>query len=195
MMNLDPQILYFLVCFSFALLTLGFMLSCLNKKSIKKGDDSLNIVYKLNAVLPGVQCAQCGHPGCEAYAKAVASGDVPCNRCVPGGPDTTAALAAILGIEPPNDSESDEYLFNPRNIALIHESVCTGCTRCTRVCPVDAITGIIKNPHAVDPEECTGCGECLKVCPERCIEMVKLPLTTAAFNWEIASMRVREKNL
>jgi len=41
---------------------------------------------------------------------------------------------------------------------------CTGCTLCSRKCPVGAITGALKQPHVIDPEKCTKCGKCAEVC-------------------------------
>ncbi len=47
---------------------------------------------------------------------------------------------------------------------VIREEKCVGCTACARVCPVDAISGAIKEKHTIDPEICTRCGACLEVC-------------------------------
>lgn len=41
---------------------------------------------------------------------------------------------------------------------------CTGCTLCKRKCPVDAITGDVRKPHAIDFEKCIQCGKCKEVC-------------------------------
>jgi NADH-quinone oxidoreductase subunit F len=52
--------------------------------------------------------------------------------------------------------------------ALISYSIdagkCTGCTLCKRSCPVNAITGQVKNPHSINPELCVKCGKCAEVC-------------------------------
>jgi NADP-reducing hydrogenase subunit HndC len=48
---------------------------------------------------------------------------------------------------------------------VIDQSVCIGCTLCTRVCPVDAISGERKKPHYIDPEVCIACGACAEKCP------------------------------
>jgi len=46
----------------------------------------------------------------------------------------------------------------------IDEEACTGCGRCLKVCPAEAITGQKKEPHRIDPEKCIKCGSCKEVC-------------------------------
>ena len=41
---------------------------------------------------------------------------------------------------------------------------CTGCTACTRACPVDAISGEKRQPHVIDPDKCIRCGACYDKC-------------------------------
>jgi NADH-quinone oxidoreductase subunit F len=52
--------------------------------------------------------------------------------------------------------------------ALVEYSVspdkCTGCTLCTKTCPVDAISGERKAMHVIDQEACIQCGKCITVC-------------------------------
>jgi Uncharacterized Fe-S center protein len=47
---------------------------------------------------------------------------------------------------------------------------CIGCTACVKVCPVEAITGVNKELHHINPAICIDCGACTYVCPEECIE-------------------------
>lgn len=189
-MHFDEQELYFLACGAAILFLIGIIMSLLSRSNKGDGDD---LVERLEKALPGAQCAQCGHPGCRAYAEALAAGTAPCNKCTPGGQDTTNQLSEILGVSVP-ESENEDEIFAPRTVAIIHESICTGCTKCTRVCPVDCISGRKREAHRVTERECIGCHECTKVCPVKCIEMVRLDPTIANFNWELNAIRFKGNN-
>ncbi len=47
----------------------------------------------------------------------------------------------------------------------IDKEKCKGCSKCSRICPVGAISGEIKQPFSIDKEKCIKCGACLKGCP------------------------------
>jgi electron transport complex protein RnfB len=122
-------------------------------------------------LLPRIQCAQCGYPGCRPYAEAIANDAADINRCPPGGAETIRALAELLGRDPlPLDSSLGEASMHKR--AMIDEAVCIGCNRCAEACPVDAIAGLPHRMHTIIADHCTGCELCLPPCPVDCITMV-----------------------
>jgi NADH:ubiquinone oxidoreductase subunit F (NADH-binding)/Pyruvate/2-oxoacid:ferredoxin oxidoreductase delta subunit len=41
---------------------------------------------------------------------------------------------------------------------------CTGCGLCSKNCPEGAISGELREPHAIDPGRCVKCGICLEKC-------------------------------
>ena len=41
---------------------------------------------------------------------------------------------------------------------------CKGCSLCARNCPVNAITGKIKEPYVIDTDKCIKCGVCASAC-------------------------------
>jgi NADH-quinone oxidoreductase subunit F len=46
----------------------------------------------------------------------------------------------------------------------IDEEKCTGCRRCAKVCPEEAITGEKKELHVIDQGKCIQCGSCFDSC-------------------------------
>ncbi len=139
------------------------------------------LAQRLNDALPQTQCTRCGYPDCKAYAQAMAEGAADINRCPPGGAEGINRLAAITGrpataLDPARGSEG------PRQLAVIDEAWCIGCTLCIKACPVDCIVGASKVMHTVIDAQCTGCELCVPVCPVDCISLV--PVTGSATGWQ-----------
>ena len=42
--------------------------------------------------------------------------------------------------------------------------LCKGCSLCSRKCPVNAISGVIKSPFEIDQSKCIKCGMCVSSC-------------------------------
>jgi len=152
----------------------------LGYSSIKLKVEADPIVEQIDALLPQSQCGQCGYPGCKPYAEAIANGDQ-ITKCVPGGQPLVVKIADLLGVEVP---AMDGVAEPEVKVALIHEDMCIGCTKCIQACPVDAIIGTNKAMHTVIPDLCTGCELCVAPCPTNCIEMVKQQTTTRTWNWQ-----------
>lgn len=53
----------------------------------------------------------------------------------------------------------------------INPDKCKGCTSCARHCPVNAITGTVKQPHTINQSLCIKCGTCKSVCKFNAIEI------------------------
>ena len=52
----------------------------------------------------------------------------------------------------------------------IDPELCKGCSKCARQCPVNAISGKIKEPFSIDLSKCIRCGSCVSACPFKAIK-------------------------
>ncbi len=139
------------------------------------------LAQALNDALPQTQCTRCSYPDCRAYAKAIAAGEAAINQCPPGGTEGVKRLAALTG-RPVLPLNPDNGLEAPRQLAVIDEAWCIGCTLCLKACPVDCIVGGPKAMHTVIDHLCTGCELCIPVCPVDCISLQ--PVTGARTGWQ-----------
>jgi len=53
----------------------------------------------------------------------------------------------------------------------LDRAACTGCTRCTEVCPHDVFAMEDRRARIVDLDACIECGACAKNCPARAISV------------------------
>ncbi len=73
--------------------------------------------------------------------------------------------------------EYEEHIKNKRCPAGACEKMlsyvigddCKGCTKCARNCPVQAISGAVKQKHVIDQSKCIKCGACMAGCPFKAI--------------------------
>ncbi len=55
---------------------------------------------------------------------------------------------------------------------VIDPELCKGCTKCARQCPVNAISGKVKEAHVIDSATCIKCGACITACAFKAIKEV-----------------------
>jgi len=176
-------------------LVFGALLAVAAKKLKVEQDPRIEQIYE---VLPGSNCGACGHAGCFAYAKAIVEKDTCITDCAPGGNESSANIAEILGLDAQEQEktvakvrcsgdkmtvvETGQYQGLPTCLA-VHNSNggnkacaygCLGYGDCEVACPFDAIAVKENGLPEVDEEKCTGCGLCVKACPRFIIEMVPI---------------------
>ncbi len=138
------------------------------------------LAEEIAALLPGTQCGQCGFPGCTPAAEALVAGNAPVSLCPPGGRALAEVLAKRLGI----DVDLSGLVDTVPKIAKIVAADCTGCTRCFKRCPTDAIVGAAHQLHVVFAEACTGCGLCVEACPTNGIVLKPIAVTPQTWYWQ-----------
>lgn len=164
-----------------SLTSLGFFLGLLLAFAARYLKVESNpVVNELEALMPGSQCGQCGFPGCRPAAEALANGEAPVTLCPPGGRALAEQLARILGV----DIDLSAIDEPEQLVAKISEATCTGCTRCFKVCPTDAIVGAPKQIHAVVADACIACKKCIDVCPTECLQMHPVEVTLKNWRWQ-----------
>jgi electron transport complex protein RnfB len=150
---------------------------------------------KILDALPNANCGGCGYPGCSGYAEAIVQDGVAINKCAPGGADTVAKIAEIMGVTASKSEKmvaivkcrgDNTVTTQKHNYVGVLDCVaanitqggdkgcaygCLGLGTCVSVCAFDAIR--IENGIAViNPENCTACGKCVEACPRNIIEIV-----------------------
>ena len=173
-----------------AIMALGAIIlgAALGFASIKFKVHGNPLVEKIEGLLPQTQCGQCGFPGCHPYAEAIAKGEADINLCPPGGEEGVRKLADLLGREVKALNAEEK----PKQVAVIDENTCIGCTLCIQACPVDAIVGAAKQLHIIIAQQCTGCELCLPPCPVECIAMVTIPETVDNWKWKYPVIEIRK---
>ena len=119
---------------------------------------------------------------------------VPLHQSIGGHPQPLVSagervrkLADLLGREvKPLDAEE-----KPKQVAIIDEQLCIGCTLCIQACPVDAIVGAAKQMHTIVESLCTGCELCVKPCPVECIRMEAIPEKIDNWKWKYPVFQIK----
>lgn len=169
-------VIYAIVSLTSLGLVLGLLLG-IAAKYLKV--ESSPIVNELESLLPGSQCGQCGFAGCRPAAEALAEGKAAPTLCPPGGSALVEQIALLLGVDVDLSTVSEPELL----VARVSEDTCTGCTRCFKVCPTDAIVGAPKQIHSVVADACIACKKCIDVCPTECLQMHPAEVTLRNWRW------------
>lgn len=142
----------------------------------------------IEEILPGLNCGACGYAGCQSFAVALSQKNVEVNGCLPGGDETSSALAILLGVEKKERVKSVAVLhcnadFDKRKKYAEYKGIktcgaanrifggglacrygCLGLGDCKDICPFGALT-MANGLPVVNSAKCTSCGKCVKICP------------------------------
>jgi len=167
-------------------------------KVLPKEDESLAEAARIKEFLPGADCGACGHPGCFAYAQAVAHDKqvfvkTPCPTLAQDDEgmqkledylgleaEATVGNKAVVhctgGSHPIADYTGLQTCAAAVQLASgFNECLysCLGLGDCVRVCPTGAMS-IDEEKHVavVDWETCIGCGLCVAACPQGLTELI-----------------------
>ncbi|MCL2708635.1 MAG: RnfABCDGE type electron transport complex subunit B [Defluviitaleaceae bacterium] len=182
-----------IICVGALALVFGALLGFSAKKFEVKDDPKISRVKEL---LPGVNCGNCGFPGCAAFAKSVVAGAASYKDCPAAGVEATKAIADLIGADadaanrkvaflPCNgvdDNVVRNYLYDgPKSCVAASQLAtggnkscrysCIGLASCQNACPFDAIK-MVGSIAEIDRAKCTGCGKCVAVCPKDILKIV-----------------------
>ncbi len=145
-----------------------YFLAFLQEESCGKCVPCREGVRRMREILEDI-CAGKGKEGDVELLEHLSTGVADGSLCALGGSAPNPVLSTIKYFR----EEYDAHIKNKRCPAgvckaLITYSIdpekCTGCTLCSRVCPVEAISGEKKKPHKIDIDKCTRCGACIESC-------------------------------
>jgi len=186
------EILIAILCFILLGGGCGLLLAVASKAFAVQVDER---VERLVECLPGANCGGCGFSGCALYAQAVAAGQANIGCCTPGGNQTAAMMAAIMGTEAmpvealraqvmcsgTHDLSLRKYVYEgaPDCVAATRlgggdrlcPAGCVGLGTCASVCKFGAIH-VEGGVAVVDYHKCTGCGVCTRACPKHIIKLI-----------------------
>ena len=153
-------------------------------------------IDQVREAVAGANCGACGYPGCDGYAVAVVAGEAPVNSCTPGGTETAAKIAAIMGVNAgageryvakvlcagTDGKVRKQYGYEGIEDCLAASRLqgggdracpfgCLGYGNCVVACQFGAMS-IVDGIAHVDRDKCTGCMACVEACPKRIIAKV-----------------------
>lgn len=208
---MNPVILSSVIGLGALGLTFGAILALASKKFAVEVDPRIE---EINEVLPAANCGACGYPGCIGYAEAIVTRGESTTLCNPGGNETVAAIASILGIEAEemipqiavvrcggtHEAAKAKYIYEgikDCNVATLLgggakacEYGCLGLGSCVESCPYDAMAMRDDGLPMVFEEKCTGCGICVTTCPKGIMELI--PATQKIYVACVSPKRAKE---
>ncbi len=170
----------------------GVILTVADKKFAVEVDERVALVGEC---LGGANCGACGYAGCAALAEAIVQGAAKPNACPAAGPENTAKIAQIMGVETDvggamvarvicqgaHGVARDRYIYDGLPSCRAASSMaggpkmcayaCIGLGDCEKVCAFDAIS-IKDGLVVIDENRCTACGMCAQTCPRGVISLL-----------------------
>jgi NADH-quinone oxidoreductase subunit F len=145
-----------------------YFLAFLQEESCGKCVPCREGVRRMREILEDI-CAGKGSEGDIELLEKIATGVADGSLCALGGSAPNPVLSTLRYFRDEYDAHIKEHRC-PAGVckALITYSIdagkCTGCTLCSKVCPVQAISGEKKKAHTIDNDKCTRCGACFESC-------------------------------
>jgi len=151
-------------------------------------------LQKVLEILPGINCGNCGQPGCSSFAEALVksslAGSLGNLYCPPGGENVMNQVAQVLGLSTTKrdplvavlrchgslQTAPERVIYHgPKRCSLAHNlsagsSLCPyGCLRlgdCVASCDYGALyLDQETGLPTVIAEKCIACGACVRACP------------------------------
>ncbi len=151
-------------------------------------------ISAIDEILPHANCGACGYAGCADYAQAVVNDGAATNLCRPGGTETAAKVAAVMGKEAEAikpvvmvlkcrgncNAATQKYTYEGIQSCAAAKRLfgganacaygCIGLGDCVKECKYDAIH-IINGIADIQPGLCVACEKCAAVCPNHLLSL------------------------